>query len=127
MYRPLIPLLLALAMLPAAETAKGDRVGAAFNHIDADKNGSISKQEWMPLRTKFATSGKFQAQHPKAYDKADTNDDGQLSQDEIASFPHWPGFDRFDADKDGSISRAEWNALAPELQKAFAASKAATK
>lgn len=122
MTRTLAILVLAAAACTAAEKAQTDPVAAVFGRIDTDGSGAISKQEWMPLRTKYAT-GKFQQEHPKAYGQADSNDDGRLSQDEIWSFPHWPGFERFDADGDGSISRAEWNAMAGKLREAFAAKR----
>lgn len=72
---------------------------AAF---DADKDGKVSKEELL-------------AKQP-GFDLLDRNKDGAVTREEVQARPAArqrpgiPGFlDRFDTDKDGSVSVGEWN------------------
>lgn len=46
---------------------------------------------------------------PTQYDKADLNADGKLTYDEASDYLVTSNFTSLDANKDGAVSKAEWN------------------
>jgi len=101
-----------MAQQPASEQAQAERIqkrGAIVRHRvrerwlrhDKDKNGSISRDEWV--------------RDPQLFDRLDANKDGALSTDELSQAVRQRvrerGDDRWkrlDKDGNGSISREEW-------------------
>ena len=100
-----------LAGSPEEPPAKGNKGGwkrgqnwtAFATKFDADKDGKVSKAE-------------FLAQRP-GFDKVDANKDGAVTAEEVKAMPaakkrgaSGAGFvDRFDTDKDGKVSAAEYD------------------
>jgi hypothetical protein len=71
--------------------------------FDTNKDGKVSKDEFMAKKPLF--------------DKLDTNKDGFVTKEEVDALPaaqKHPGITgfiaKFDTDKDGKVSMAEWNA-----------------
>lgn len=86
----------------AAQERRAEGWGHFLVTFDADKDGKVSKEELL-------------AKNP-GFDLLDRNNDGSVTKEEVQSFPaaqQRPGIagfvDRFDADKDGKVSVAEWN------------------
>ncbi|MBC7677057.1 MAG: hypothetical protein H7173_13555 [Rhodoferax sp.] len=110
-----------------------------FNAIDADKDGKITTAEFDAFRTaEFAkadtnsdgqvSADELAAKHmadmaaraaemaAKMIERSDENADGQLSAEEMANGPRAPTlFERADADGDGSITKAEADAMKDEM------------
>ena len=126
-------LIAALFLVPALGFAadnttapKGGR-GSYFNKADADANGTLSRAEVEKSMPRLA----------KKFDQIDTNNDGQLSRDEmkaakkIDKHAHKKGnkadrqakaaerFKHADTDGDGAISRGEAGKNAPRLAQKF--------
>lgn len=99
--RPAMPAAL-LAGAPAAETPLADPPQASektreekrFSRYDHDKNGAVSREEFLMARR-------------KAFAKLDTNHDGALSFDEYAVKTE-ERFAKADADKSGVLTPAEF-------------------
>jgi hypothetical protein len=106
---------LALASTPATKPAsKGKAQHAAMHHgqgweifagqFDANKDGKVSKEEFMAKKPGF--------------DHADTNKDGMVTADEIKALPaaqkHGATgqnfIEKFDANKDGKVTPEEFDA-----------------
>jgi Ca2+-binding EF-hand superfamily protein len=79
-----------------------------FARLDADGDGSITKEEASKLQP--GPGGGDLAQRLRAMDR---NGDGKISKDEFAGPPQF--FDRFDANKDGSITVDELRQARPVL------------
>lgn len=112
-----------------------------FDAIDADKDGSITTAEFDAFRAaEFAKAdtnadGQVSAEElaakqlvdmtlratdmaSKMIERMDENADGQLSAEEMANGPRAPSmFERADADGNGSISKAEIEAMKDEMGK----------
>ena len=78
-----------------------NRVRERWQRLDKDKNGSISRDEWV--------------RDPQVFDRLDANKDGALSTDELSQAVRQRVRDRaddrwkrLDKDGNGSISREEW-------------------
>jgi outer membrane protein assembly factor BamB len=85
----------------ASPTAAGDLLFAASWNIGADATGRMELPDF--------------AEYIAANDK---NGDGALSLDEVPKGPLHDRFTQLDADKDGRVTRAEWEAYAPIVAKA---------
>jgi len=101
-----------MAQQPAPDQAQSERiqkrramvrnqVRERWQRLDKDKNGTISRDEWV--------------RDPQAFDRLDANKDGALSPDELSQAvrqrARQRGDDRWkrlDKDGNGSISREEW-------------------
>jgi Ca2+-binding EF-hand superfamily protein len=91
----------------ARDTALMARMNAAFNTMDGDKNGSISRAEFIATNRgaiSRATGGK--PIPDRDFDGADTNKDGRVTVDESLAMP-LRQFDAADANRDGMLSAAE--------------------
>ena len=98
---------------------KGEFLGASFDKMDADKDGKISRDEY--LKT-----------HDERFKKFDVNGDGYLTQEEVKETAGQMSeeakkkaiqkakmrFDAIDTDKDGKISKAEWMSAHPNRPEA---------
>lgn len=125
---PGLALGLALLSSPAAFAATGD---AAFDRLDTDGSGTISRAEFLDLRKRmFAaidadhsgtlTRAEIDAARAAQGDKApraddriwaqDTNNDGQLTLAEFTA--RLRGFDLADRNGDGQLDRAEFDRIA---------------
>jgi hypothetical protein len=83
----------------AAESkVEQQRLGAMFTKLDINKDGQLSRAEFMSLAP-APNGGAIVA-------KLDKNKDGKVSSDEYAAGP-LAGFDRADTNKDGVLSPAE--------------------
>jgi Ca2+-binding EF-hand superfamily protein len=71
------------------------RLDAQFKKLDANKDGSISRDEWKG--------------RPKAFDRLDANHDGKLDEADRGARQK-ARFDRVDANHDGQVSYAEFSA-----------------
>lgn len=106
---------------------------AAFDQADANKDGAISRSEYVAARSSrfdqldrnkdgAVSTADFPrlASYPDAMaklrvmiDEADTNHDGKVTRQELASAPT-PAFAKADVDRDGQVSKAELAALRPK-------------
>jgi hypothetical protein len=82
---------------------------AAFAKIDTDGNGSISRAEF-DARAKLPTMKEPNAK--PFLDRFDANKDGTISKDEFRA-PTISNFDKLDKNKDGTLSIAEQKAPTP--------------
>jgi Ca2+-binding EF-hand superfamily protein len=84
----------------------GDFSQRILERVDADKDGKISKAE-------------FDAEGSKLFAKLDENGDGKIASNEMPQ-RHWAKFggkmfDRIDADKDGNVTKAEFQAAGEKM------------
>lgn len=79
---------------PVSDVTPADREAKRFKRYDKDKNGSISRDEYLAARR-------------KAFAKLDTNHDGVLSFDEY-SVKAIAKFDTADADRNGALTPVEF-------------------
>jgi Ca2+-binding EF-hand superfamily protein len=84
----------------------GDFSQRILKRVDTDKDGKISKAE-------------FDAEGTKLFAKLDENSDGKIASDEMPQ-RHWARFggqmfDRIDADKDGKVTKAEFQAAGEKM------------
>lgn len=86
-----------LAPPPAAD--ERDREAKRFARFDSDRNGAVSRDEFLATRH-------------KAYAKLDTNHDGNISFDEF-SVRSLDRFAKADGDASASLNRAEFAATRP--------------
>jgi hypothetical protein len=92
----------------AEATAQGaERSGAWFDKLDRDKDGYITQDEMKQARE--TRHGQMQARFEERFKEADTNNDGQLSLDEVqAKMPRLADrFTALDKDKNGLLSKEE--------------------
>lgn len=83
------------------EAAGHPRLNAAFDRIDADRDGFLTPEEMRAAR------GKRGHQRPNL----DVNGDGSLSRDEVKSSPRlFAQFDTLDVNKDGLLAKDELRA-----------------
>lgn len=127
------------------EARRAERLDKKFEALDADKNGSISKQEFTAKRDRDGKRGqrdqagvdgqkgesqrKHRGHHRGGammmHKMADTNNDGAITQAEFtaAATKH---FDMVDANKDGRITKEEREAAHQKMKEAWKAKKAQT-
>jgi Ca2+-binding EF-hand superfamily protein len=84
----------------------GDFSQHILKRVDTDEDGKISKAE-------------FDAEGSKLFAKLDDNGDGKIAQNEMPQ-RHWARFggsmfDRMDADKDGKVTKAEFEAAGDKM------------
>jgi Ca2+-binding EF-hand superfamily protein len=89
-----------------ADGKHGDFSQRILERVDSDKDGKISKAE-------FDTEGS------KLFTKLDENSDGKIAENEMPQ-RHWARFggqmfDRMDADKDGQVTKAEFQAAGDKM------------
>jgi len=91
--------------LDQAQAAIRSRAQAAFQQLDTNKDGQLSVQE-------FSASVQVNAKETAAelMQKMDGNKDGKISADEFKG-PRLAAFNRADANKDGTVTPAEVQAL----------------
>lgn len=83
---------------------RAERRNAAWAAADADSNGALSRSEYDSMAN--TRHQRRAARGSRLFDRADTNDDGLLSLEEISAGP-LAMFERADADNDGLVTRAE--------------------
>jgi Ca2+-binding EF-hand superfamily protein len=86
-----------------------DSAKKVFASMDADKDGKVTKEEYMTYYVEYAKK----SQEPR-FNKLDTNGDGNISRDEFtavrveeAEKTGKSKFNRIDANRDGAISEEE--------------------
>lgn len=84
-----------------ARTARG----AIFSRLDADSDGYLSAEERAAMQDGAMARGLA---------NADSDNDGKLSRDEVMNQP-FPGFDRLDGNRDGTVSAEEIAAIRARL------------
>ena len=104
------------------EVIKKER-DAAFAKFDTDGNGTISRAEF-DARAKLPTIKEPDAK--PFLDRFDANKDGNISKDEFRA-PTMSNFERLDKDKDGTLSLAEQKAPTPATAAKAPAKKAVVK
>lgn len=94
------------------EQAAQAYVDAAFGQIDANKDGSISKEEFKSFT--LMRLAQQQAAFQGAFSKADANKDGKLSKEEAAAVnPQFASnFSKLDGNADGFVTVDEIRAAA---------------
>lgn len=80
------------------DAARAERFAA----VDADKDGAVTLAELTAMLTKRA-----ETQASRMMMRADSDDDGVLSPDEMGGRRHARMFERLDADGDGVVTKAE--------------------
>jgi Ca2+-binding EF-hand superfamily protein len=90
-----------------AEAAAVERTRKLFDTLDADKNGTLTKQELDAAREKRHAAMREHAD--ERFKAADTDGDGRLSKAEAETgMPRLAArFDDLDADKDGALTPEE--------------------
>jgi len=106
---------------PVTRTELTARLDSDYSDLDADKDGKVSSAE-IENRLKISAAAKIEAlkkARDETFAKLDTNGDGSVSRAEFdarAQLPTpeapdpKPFLDRFDADKDGNITKDEFRA-----------------
>lgn len=100
-------------VIERAEAAKSPRLAQAFDKLDKNKDGKLSKDE-LPQRGDFRRGGHdFMA-------KLDTDKDGRISRDEAKAEPKFAArFDEMDVNKDGFVDKADFQARMKQHQDAW--------
>ena len=110
--------------------ADAKRLADVFDRIDADKDGKVTKAEEDTFKAemqKRIEARKAAAKEPAAQQKRgnftifrfDANKDGVVTKDELPAEAKRLAnlFDRIDADKDGKVTKAEEDTFKAEVQK----------
>ena len=113
----------AAMQMPATPEARARMANTMFDKIDTDKNGSLSRAEFVEHhRTMSMEGGGMHMDHGKnamdhaahapspasnTFQELDSNKDGKLSQAEMAKHPMAAHFAMLDADKNGYLSPEE--------------------
>lgn len=125
-----IPVLLSALVTLAATSVGAQERGWFFDDADTDKNGSVSRAEYIEARTRqfdtldrngdgFISAEDYPSveRHDEAaerlevrIDEADTDQDGKVSRAELATAPA-PLFERADTNHDGVVTEEERAAL----------------
>lgn len=93
-----------------AEYAKAAQ--SIFQMMDADQSGTVTVQEMDAARAALGMAGS-ETSSEKIIQQADSDGDGKLTLGEWMANAN-AQFDAVDANKDGFIDRAEWDAAHPE-------------
>jgi Ca2+-binding EF-hand superfamily protein len=93
------PMTFAERLAPAPKASEKTKEEKRFNRFDKDKNGGVSRDEYL------------QSRH-KAYAKLDINGDGKLSFEEYATKTVLK-FAKADSDQTGVLNRSEFSATRP--------------
>ena len=94
------------AAKPDGDRKHGDFAQHILKRVDTDQDGKISKAE-------------FDAEGAKLFTRLDDNNDGKIASDEMPQ-RHWARFgghmfDRMDADHDGNLTKAEFQAAGDKM------------
>ena len=84
---------------------------ARFDAADSDGNGSLSADE-LKAQAEERRAERMARMQERMIDRADENDDGEISFDEMKRAPMDKMFDRVDADDSGSLSKEELDEMA---------------
>lgn len=85
------------------------RNAAAFKAADANKDGKVSKDEFLAYHEKMMNQGAATHDMSANFAKIDTDNDGTISSDEIEAWAH-ALFTAYDKNKDNSLSKDELKA-----------------
>lgn len=88
---------------------------ASFTKLDRNKDGVVSPADFPRLAKRKPEA---LARLTAAMDGADSNGDGAISRSELAQSPPMM-FDRADADRDGRVTKAEYDAARATMQAAI--------
>lgn len=87
-----------------------------MNHLDTDKDGTLSPAE------RQAAAKRFEEKHPDLHAKVDQNDDGRINRKELSqALIALPGFlvNTFDADRSGTLDDAERTTMHSTIRQHF--------
>lgn len=108
------------ARRPVTRSTVEARAATMFAKLDANHDGFITKDELSAAATKRAQKAEKRAARfdpSKVFDGLDANHDGQVTADELkASTAKRRLLAHADANKDGTISRAEFDAAAQQMK-----------
>jgi len=115
------------------EADKTAHLNQRFDAMDADHNGSLSRDEFIAAHAKIpmddgpphggprmGNPGKAMHEMGMMYHMADTNGDGAVSKDEFIA-AHLKMFDQADSNHDGKLIPAERKAFRQEMKKKMGA------
>ncbi len=98
-------------------SAIGER-GQRFAQADADKDGDITREELQAALTRIREQAGQRFNPEQLFARLDQNKDGKLQKDELPG-PLAERLAQADADKDGEITKEEFNAAAENLRGRF--------
>ena len=97
-----------------------------MNLLDKDGNGSVSNEEYMTFYGKLATGDKELEQVKQQFNNLDKDGSGDISANELGSFregsldrENTEFFQAVDTDKDGQISKKEYDAFVQGIKGLF--------
>lgn len=102
---------------PEMQARRSDLTPEAFNAMDKDGNGQLSRDEM-----RAAAKERMEARAAERFEKLDTNGDGGLSQQELNAAQQQAAGERFkkaDTDGDGKLSQTEMAAARQNAARAF--------
>ena len=113
-------------MATAQRASLGEQNDGIMNLLDKNGDGSVSNEEYMTFYGKLATGDKELEQVKQQFNNLDKDGSGDISADELGSFrqgsldrENEEFFKAVDTDKDGQISKKEYDAFVQGMEGLF--------